>query len=258
MRRSPVLFAAIAVVFALVCIRLGVWQLSRLQQRRAANAVVAARLDSAVTTPAQLPADTALARFRRVRLRGTYDYDHEIVLAGRSHDGSPGVNLLTPLRLPGRDTAVLVNRGWVYSPDALRVDAAHWREPADAVVTGFVETFHDPATGAALVSGQGRTLRWLDAGTIGSLLPYPVASYYVIASAAAPADTTRASADGADVPPMPARLDPPALDEGSHLSYAIQWFAFAAIALAGTGVFWWSARRGRRVAHAPPAPPLPQ
>jgi surfeit locus 1 family protein len=30
-----------------------------------------------------------------------------------------------------------------------------------------------------------------------------------------------------------ARLPPPALDEGPHLSYAIQWFSFAAIALIG-------------------------
>jgi cytochrome oxidase assembly protein ShyY1 len=32
-----------------------------------------------------------------------------------------------------------------------------------------------------------------------------------------------------------ARLTPPPLDEGPHLSYAIQWFAFAAIALIGAG-----------------------
>lgn len=246
MRRSPLLFTIIAVAFGLVCTRLGVWQISRLHQRRDANALVAARLDSALTTPAHLPADTALARFRRVRLAGTYDYDHQIVLAGRSHDGSPGVNFLTPLRVPGRDTAVLVNRGWVYSPDALRIDAPRWREPADAVVTGFVNTFHDRASGAAIISGQARTIRWLDAGAIDSLTPYPLAPYYVIAT------------DSATVPNIPARLDPPALDEGNHLSYAIQWFAFATIAFAGAGVFWWSSHRGRRVAHAPPAPPLPR
>ena len=34
----------------------------------------------------------------------------------------------------------------------------------------------------------------------------------------------------------PIRLPPPRLDDGPHLSYAIQWFAFAAIALAGAVV----------------------
>jgi surfeit locus 1 family protein len=247
MRRSPLLFSIFAVAFGLLCIRLGFWQISRLHERRASNALVAARLDSAVVTRDQLPGDTALARFRRVRLTGTYDYDHEIVLSGRSKDGSPGVNLLTPLRMAGNDTAVLVNRGWVYSPDALLIDEPHWREPATAVVDGFVTTFHDRALGAAVVPAQARTIRWLDVRTIDSLLPYPSARYYVIASDSA---TSRAA---------PVRIDPPALDEGSHLSYAIQWFSFAAIALAGAGVFWWSTRRaGRQPRRAPPAPPLPQ
>ena len=247
MRRPPLLFSILAVAFGLLCVRLGFWQLSRLQERRASNALVAARLDSAVVPRAQLPADTALARFRRVRLTGTYDFDHEIVLSGRSRDGSPGVNLLTPLRVPGSDRAVLVNRGWVYSPDALLVDQPHWREPADADVHGLVSTFHDRAPGAALVSRQGRTIRWLDVGAIDSLLPYPIEPYYVIATDSATSSTT------------PVRLDPPALDEGSHLSYAIQWFSFAAIALAGAAVFWWTTSRPAHAPRrAPPAPPLPQ
>ena len=33
---------------------------------------------------------------------------------------------------------------------------------------------------------------------------------------------------------VPQRVPTPPLDEGPHLSYAIQWFSFAAIALAGT------------------------
>ena len=247
MRRSSLIFSIFAVAFGLLCVRLGFWQLSRLHERRASNALVAARLDSAITTRDHLPSDTSLARFRRIRLVGTYDYAHQIVLSGRSNNGSPGVNFLTPLRVPGSDTAVLVNRGWVYSPDALLVDAPHWREPVDAVVTGFVTTFHDRAAGAAVVPGQGRTIRWLDAHAIDSLMPYPMAPYYVIAT------------DSASVRNAPVRLDPPALDEGPHTSYAIQWFSFAAISLAGAGVFSWTSRRAsRRPRLAPPAPPLPR
>jgi cytochrome oxidase assembly protein ShyY1 len=43
----------------------------------------------------------------------------------------------------------------------------------------------------------------------------------------------------------PPRLDVPVLGEGSHLSYAFQWFAFAAIALAGTAVFLRHSSRGQ-------------
>jgi surfeit locus 1 family protein len=227
--RATAVFLVLAAAAAAVCVRLGVWQLDRLQQRRAANALVAARLDSAEVGPERLPADTALVRYRRVRLRGTYDFDHEIVLAGRSRQGSPGVNFLTPLRLAGSDTAVLVNRGWVYSPNAAGVDATRWREAGEATVTGFATTFHEPAAGRARLAE--RTVRRLDAAVLDSLVPYPLAAYYVTATSPA------AFPDSA-----PVRLMPPPLDEGSHLSYAFQWFSFATIAVAGAGIVWWKGR----------------
>ena len=49
-------------------------------------------------------------------------------MTGRTRSGSPGVHILTPLRIPESDTALLVNRGWVYSPDARTVDLTRWRE----------------------------------------------------------------------------------------------------------------------------------
>ena len=71
-----------------------------------------------------LPRDSAAARFRRVRITGVPDYEHELIYAARTRRGSPGVNLLTPIRIAGSDTAIIVNRGWVYSPDGSSVDRA--------------------------------------------------------------------------------------------------------------------------------------
>ena len=246
MRRGTVIFLSLASVVALVCARLGVWQLGRLGERRAANALVRARLDSAVVPAERLPVDTGAARYRRVVVRGTYDFTNEVVLGGRSRNGSPGVNLLTPLRVPGRDTAILVNRGWVYSPDASDVDATRWREPASAEVVGFVNSYHDPSPGPAVVGADRRTLRRLDPDAIDSLVPYPLARYYVVATGAAP-----------DPAAAPVRLPPPPLDEGSHAAYAFQWFAFGAIALGGAGMLALQDRRratGRAPSPIPPAP----
>ena len=246
-RRAPIPFLILAVVVAAVCIRLGFWQLSRLGERRAANALVASRLDSAAVGPERLPADTMRSRFRRVELQGEYDFAHELVLAGRTHDGSPGINFLTPLRLPGRDTAIIVNRGWVYAPDAMTVELPRWREAGPVRVGGFVNTYHDASADAA-IEDRPRTLKRFDYDAIAAALPYPVADYYVVATS--PAVGSRDS--------VPVRLEAPPLDEGPHLSYAIQWFAFAVIGLAGAGVVWWSRRRGDEGrTMAPPAPPLP-
>ena len=122
MTRRNILAALLAVVVAAVCVRLGIWQLQRLGERRARNAAVSARLAAPPVSLNQLPGDPTAARYRRVRLTGTLDFDHEIVLIGRSRQGAPGVHIVTPLRLDGSDRAVLVNRGWVYAPDAATVE----------------------------------------------------------------------------------------------------------------------------------------
>jgi surfeit locus 1 family protein len=235
-----IIFYALAFVMAAVCVRLGLWQLSRLSERRASNRVVEARLDSAVTPFAAVPRDTALARYRRVTLDGVYDHAHELLIVGRSRNGSPGVNLFTPLRVDGSDTAVLVNRGWVYAPDAMTVaDPERWREPGPVRITGFVQTFHPDGPGGSALADRPAALRRTDPDAIRARLPYPIAPVYVVALQTE-GDSARGAPDS-----LPARLAAPALDEGSHLGYAFQWFTFATIAIAGSGVMWWQERRRR-------------
>ena len=224
MPRRLVLFLVLAVVAAAGCIRLGFWQLSRLAQRRARNAVVAARLSQPQVPLTTLWADSA-SMLRKVVVTGTADFDHEILLAARTYEGSPGVYLLTPLHVPGRDTAVLVNRGWIYAPDGMSVDVGRWRE-ATASFTGYAELLPQGVASKpeGVLRRDARVARQLDLATVQSLLPYPVSALYLVATAP---DTTKPQGERV------ARLPPPALDEGPHLSYAIQWFSFAAIALIG-------------------------
>jgi surfeit locus 1 family protein len=223
----------VSLLFAALFARLGVWQLSRHVERRAFNRLVASRVDSLPVPLEALPADTALTRFRRVRVEGTFDWEHQIVLASRSRNGSPGVYLLTPLRRSGLDTAVLVYRGWVYSPDALRVDLARWREPDSAAFDGFILPWPTaPREGSPAVRGEPRALRWLDAASVRRLVPYPLAPFTVVALG------------GAVAADAPARLEVPPLDSGPHRGYAVQWFAFAAIALGGGALLVRHERRG--------------
>jgi surfeit locus 1 family protein len=211
---------AFAVVLAAICVRLGFWQISRLHQRRAYNAMVRSRLDSAEVDVGALPGDST-ARFRRVRLSGSPDYEHELIWADRIHDGSPGVNFLTPYRIAGRDSAVLVDRGWVYAPDGATVDQARWRDTMTAL-TGFAELFPN-AKGASFTS-RPRVISRLSYDVVAKALPYPVAHRYVAMIG-----------DSVMAPDRIARMTLPPLDEGPHFSYAIQWFSFALVALIGAG-----------------------
>jgi surfeit locus 1 family protein len=228
--RSAALILAVAVTAAAICGRLGLWQLSRLGERRAANARLLERLGEPVVRIDSLPTDTGDGHYRMARARGAMWYDRELAWAARVHQGSPGVNFLTPMRFAGTDTVLLVDRGWAYSPDARSTEFARWREADTLAVTGYVETWaHDCGVVAgnplprACADSASRVLRRLDRSAAERLVGAPVAPYLLM--------QTSDSALRADS--VPVRAATPVLGEGPHFSYAFQWFAFAVVSIAG-------------------------
>ena len=231
MSRRTALFCALALVAAVVFVRLGLWQVARLRERQAYNQLVIEQERNALAPVATLPRDSS-ARYRGASADGRFDYEHEIVLASRTHIGSPGVELITPLRVAGTDTAVLVNRGWVYSPDGGTVDLARWREGDSAHVDGYVEAFA-PDAGVTSSATNARLVRRVSRQEIAAKVPYPVAPWYLVSRT----DTASIA--------HPVRRSTPTLDEGPHRSYAMQWFFFAAIAVGGAAAVVLSERAAR-------------
>jgi surfeit locus 1 family protein len=219
------ILSLLAVSLAIVFVSLGFWQLRRLGSRRVANALVESRRFAPEVPLDSLPRDTATSHFRRVRISGAYDYANEIVLTLRGRNGSPGVNILTPILRAGSDTAVLVNRGWVYSPDGVTIDTKPWREGESVDGNGFVEVFPTQGPFDAPNPARPRSMRRLDRSSMAKLFPYPIADYYVVLT------------DSARVTTAPPRIEPAPLDEGPHRNYAIQWFSFAAISIGGLVIF---------------------
>lgn len=206
--------AIVALAIAAFFSRLGVWQLHRLAERKAANADIRAARELA---PVELPlhrVEPEALRDRRAHAHGVYDYTHERVWRGRTYDEAPGVALLTPLRLSD-GSAVFVDRGWVPSPDAVHVDATRYREGDSADVTGL-----------ALPAPRDRGD--VDPPALKDSLPYAVLSIVIQLN-----DSTAPHPTGLK------RWRPPALDNGPHLAYAIQWFCFATIVVVGVGVLLW-------------------
>jgi surfeit locus 1 family protein len=232
------LFAGICLVLAGVFVQLGRWQLDRRSARQATNAAAAARASAAAVPVTAVPGDTS-SRFTTAYASGVPEYEREMVLVGRSRGGSPGVHLLTPVRLEGREERILVNRGWVYSPDAASVDFERWREGDFASFTGWVGTFSDPGAEGSATLDRPRTLRRIDHTAAERLAGVPLLP--VVLFATGPADSA--------LQESPVRIPLPDLDdEGPHLSYAGQWFAFATIAVVGAGIGVARARRR----HPPP------
>ena len=214
---------ALLVVVALICARLGVWQVHRLRERRAANAAaLAARHEPVVDLAAgNLPRNLAN---RRVRASGRYDRSHEIVLRGVTFDEAPGVQVVTPLVL-ATGAAVLVKRGFVPAPDAVTADLAGLDEPGLVAVSGLALPIDSSTGHGAPLTRDGHTT-WarLDLPALRAAMPYPLLPVYLL------------QAPDSALPRSPRRLQVPALDDGPHLSYALQWFAFATTALIVAGI----------------------
>jgi surfeit locus 1 family protein len=214
--RRDVIALVGALLVAGACVRLAIWQLDRLHQRRVHNAVVAAaraRPELEIREDSHLPIDSL--RDRRLQARGAYDYARERLWHGRSYEGIPGVDFVTPLRL--RDgTAVLVDRGWAPSPDGYHVGAGVYREGAgdSADVVGL---------GMAAPRGRGD----VDPAALRDSLPYKVLPIVIQQLPPSPALSR-------PLPPSLRRWPPPELSDGPHLSYVVQWFSFAAIIVVGS------------------------
>jgi surfeit locus 1 family protein len=228
------LIPVVAIAAAALFVRLGVWQLDRLAERRAANALVQARRAMAVIQLSSLGVEEreiAIEPHRKAMVSGRFDFSREIVLVGRSDRGVPGVHVVTPLVFGG-DRAVLVERGWVPSPDARSVPLARLRESDSTRVEGVLLP---PPARPSGTRAREFPLELQTAAPDSLQAHYPYRLFpLVLRRAVRPSSM-----------PAAMRMIPLApLDEGPHLSYAIQWFAFAVIALVGGGVLYW--REGGR------------
>ncbi len=226
--QGPRLFLSLAVVLgALLMVRLGFWQLNRRAERLQRNATFAARTAEPPLGIAGTVDDPAAVEYRQVVVEGTFHYEHEIVLLGRTRGGDPGVRLLTPLRLAGGEQAVLVDRGWIPYEERDPAARAAYRGPEGATIRGRVLLGRARTSrflpAAAPQKGGPRVDAWsaVDLARIGAQMPYSLLPFYV-EQLPEPGD-----------PELPWHGEEIVLDEGPHLSYAIQWFAFSIILLAG-------------------------
>lgn len=204
---------------------LGVWQLDRLEQRRAYNAQLEAKLASPPLTVDgnELPEAPADLVDRQAVVSGEYDYAHQIALKNQSYQGQPGVHLVTPLRIDGSNSAILINRGWVPYQEGTPERWAQFDEPAPAQLLGYLQKSQKLPNGATTQIPETPQSAWyrLDIEAIAPQMPYSLLPVYL--DLAPEMERSRTA--------LPVRVEPEIeISEGSHLSYALQWFAFALIA----------------------------
>jgi len=222
------LAATLLVIAAMaVMIRLGIWQLDRLEKRRAFNARVNAQISQPVLdlTGNAVAADLTQMEYRSVVVSGIYDPQGEVALRNQYWKDQWGVHLVTPLKISGSEQAVLVDRGWIPGDDYQSGDWSRYIEAGEVSVRGVIRLSQSkaelgrradptPAPGA----GPLTTWNFVNIPRLAEQVNQPLLPVY-IQQAPDPAWSG-----------LPYRSQPELdLSEGPHLGYAFQWFIFAAI-----------------------------
>ncbi|MEO6114974.1 MAG: SURF1 family protein [Pseudolysinimonas sp.] len=234
-------YLVLVVVFAVACGLLSWWQWARRAETLAEGTLVTTNYESA---PVEL--DTLLRgldtwkpgeAWRPVELHGHYLVDQQLLARNRVFNANPGFEVLVPFQLDdGR--VFVVDRGWLPigtthdTPD--HVPAA---PSGDVTVVVRLQQSEPVLPGRSAPHGQIPEINAAKvaaaAGTAGQTY---TGAYGLLAS------ETPSPAD------RPAAVQEPVIDEGPHLSYAIQWIVFAALAFFG---LIWAYRREKRINALP-------
>jgi surfeit locus 1 family protein len=212
-RLVPTLLTLVA---AAMFAALGAWQLGRAGEKRALAADFAG--GGLALEWRQLPPDAP--RYQRVTLRGHYDPERQFLLDNMAHESVAGLQVLTPLVLDD-GSAVLVNRGWLpWGPSRSELPAVAV-DGGKRTVVGRTDELPKPGIWlkAPPATGWPRLVQYPRMDELAQALGRELAPRQVLLDPAVPDGYVRAWAV-------------PGTTADHHLGYAVQWFAFAAVAIA--------------------------
>lgn len=211
-----------------VCYFLARWQWSRYEGRVQANSVQALNDSQAAVPVATLMTKSTTVddatNWRLVTARGKYDTAAEVYVRRRPLDNTMGFRVATPLVLDTGEVLV-VNRGWLPAgSDSLVTPTAPAPPAGEVTVTGRIQgSQQSPGPRPSDVpTGQVASL---DTNSFVDTTGKPVLPGYINLVSSDPAQ-----AAGLTPIPLPER------DTGPHLSYTLQWIAFAIVFVLGLGL----------------------
>lgn len=211
----------LALAVAAGCIQLGNWQHGKADRKAAAQALLDHGMQDGTIQLAGTPVDAEALRARQVVVRGRFETERQFLVDNRIQRERAGYHVITPLRIEGSEMRVLINRGWIPAADRhsdipdvpTPVETVELRGTATLPGQRFFTLGTEPATKAWQPVWQN-----LDLARFRSLAPWPLQPVVIQLDPASPAGF------GREWPRPDERLE-------RHLSYALQWYGFAASAV---------------------------
>ena len=219
-------YLLLAAIFATACVFLGRWQMDR-------RAETLAEINRVLSNYSAAPVPFAAVRdefnelepakeWTQVEMKGQYDAAGQRIVRNRPLNGQPGYEVVVPFKLESGET-VVIDRGWLPignnnpgRPDTIPA-------PPEGDVTAVVRLkAGEPTLQRGAPDGQ---LASIDLPTYAAELEYPIltGAYGQLAS------------ESPAAPEMPLPFPMPSTEEGTHLSYSLQWFAFGVLMFVGFG-----------------------
>lgn len=218
-----------ASLFATACAGLANWQFDRRDQAVSKIQRMVANYDKAAISFDSISelalAEVTLFEWTPVELSGNYLTDQELLVRNRPIAGQPGFIQLVPFQLKSGEV-VIVERGWI--PANSELAPATKKTPANKskVLVARVRLSElTPNRNSPDGFATSIHLESLEV-TLGVTLEQ---QFYLRLISESPGETS-----------SPQPLSKPALDEGNHLSYAVQWILFA---LMGFFALFWAIRQ---------------
>ncbi|MDO5677979.1 MAG: SURF1 family protein [Propionibacteriaceae bacterium] len=222
-RKQIIRYIAIVVIgimLAITFVQLGRWQLDRLDQRRDRNANVVAHESEPVRPYQELMNREIGDQDQWYRVSATGEYlPQQFQVRYRSLDGAYGSEVLGVLKTDEGEH-LLVNRGFLPRQGAAPTAELPPTLPGTVSIVGFVQR-NQQGDDVAMTPHEGQ-LRLINSESIGASMGIELVNGYVSVLESTPADSSELTP-----------LGRPSLDEGSHFSYALQWFAFTVIGVIG-------------------------
>jgi cytochrome oxidase assembly protein ShyY1 len=224
---------SLATSFAVGCWFLSQWQFARAAEVQKSNAIVLANYDSRPVALEELLTPDKVwnsqLEYRQVLVSGHYLEDHAFLIRNRPFEGNPGFLQLVAFETDSSNL-IWVERGWL--PTGNLHDAPDYIPPVDQT--------HRQIT-LRLRPTEPKLDRGAPLGQLPSI-DLITASKSIIGSPSYQQAYGRLVTEFPELPagmPMPM----PELNEGNHLSYAMQWLLFALMAF---GAVYWTISQDRR------------
>jgi cytochrome oxidase assembly protein ShyY1 len=215
----------VATIFALACVALASWQIDRRSEAVSKIQRVAANYDQTPVGAQEIlvVAESEVLPFewRKVEIVGNYLTNETLLVRNRAVAGQPGFVQLVPFKLDSGQT-VIIERGWIAADSDLNPSSLFTPSEGGKSIIARVR-IGEPIPNRDSPAGQ---LTSINLPEIEAMINETIEkNFYLRLVSETPSEAG-----------YPQPLSRPVLDEGNHLSYAVQWIIFALMGF--FAVFW--------------------